>query len=159
MCWVSTRIWATWTKFRLWRLGQSISKTKVLVGWSRSAVVRTDQKWSNQWPGDRVMDGQGSLMHVGSESMPRWVRTALSTRDLLNLGCSVVAWIRSWLVPVGPERSSLTWTFSLCVRWRTLYPLSPFRSTFPSSLSPSVCCWSWRQFSSSWPSNVRPPSD
>lgn len=43
----------------------------------------------------------------------------------------------------------------LCVRWRTLSRLSPFRSTFPSSRSPSACCWCWRQFFYFWRLNVR----
>ena len=54
------------------RLGQSISRTAALVGCSRSAVVRTYQKWSKEGKPVNRRQGQtrGSLMHVGSEGWP-----------------------------------------------------------------------------------------
>ncbi|KAK3561111.1 hypothetical protein QTP86_028314 [Hemibagrus guttatus] len=52
------------------RLDQSISKTAALVGCSRSAVVSIFQKWSKDGTDDKVMRGQGSLMHVGSKGWP-----------------------------------------------------------------------------------------
>ena len=54
------------------RLGQSISRTAALVGCSRSAVVRTYQKWSKEGKLVNRQQGQtrGSFIHVGSEGWP-----------------------------------------------------------------------------------------
>ncbi|KAK3551602.1 hypothetical protein QTP70_019762 [Hemibagrus guttatus] len=55
------------------RLDQSISKTVALVGCSRSAVVSIYQKWSMEGTVVNRRQGQGSLMHVGSERWPACV--------------------------------------------------------------------------------------
>ena len=57
------------------RMGQSISKTAALVGCFRSAVVSIYQKLSVEGTVvnracERVMSGQGLLMHMGSIGWP-----------------------------------------------------------------------------------------
>ena len=65
-------------------LAQSISKT-AFVECSRFAVghylasVRRKEQW---WTSNRVMGGQGSMMHVGSESWPLWSEPTNETQLL-----------------------------------------------------------------------------
>ncbi|KAK3558608.1 hypothetical protein QTP86_021665 [Hemibagrus guttatus] len=53
-------------------LDQNISKTAALVGCSRSAVVSIYQKCYKEGTVVNRRQGQGSLMHVGSECWPMW---------------------------------------------------------------------------------------
>lgn len=55
------------------QLGLSNSKTTALMGCSRSALVRTYQKWFMEGkpiPNNRMMRSQDSLMHMGNKDWP-----------------------------------------------------------------------------------------
>ena len=108
--WASVRMWATLTRGQIVlarRPGQSISRTAALVGCSRSAAVRTDQKWSKEGePGQT----RGSLMHVGSEG---WPVLSDPIEELLELK------LMKKLMLVLIERCQNTQSISVCCVWGT----------------------------------------
>ena len=79
--WASVRIWASLTRAKLWWLDNWVRaspKLQLLWGvpglqWSVS--IKSGPRKEQWWTGDRVMGGQGSLMHVGSEGWTVCVRS------------------------------------------------------------------------------------
>ena len=57
-----------------WHLGQSIATTAAffrdVLGVQRSGPTKAVQEKKSNEQGDRVMGGQGSMMHAGSSSWP-----------------------------------------------------------------------------------------
>ena len=92
------------------QLDQSISTTAALVGCSRSAVVRTYQKWSKEGKPVNRRQGQtqGSLMHVGSEG---WPVLSDPIEELLELK------LLKKLMLVPTERCQNTQCIAVCCVW------------------------------------------
>ena len=73
------------------RLGQNISRTAALVGCSRSAVVRTDQKWSKEGTGEPTGSDPRLIDARGERRLARVVRsnrraTGAQTAEKVNAG-------------------------------------------------------------------------
>ena len=119
-------------------LGQSISCSDpcselqlllVVPSLQWSVSIRTGPRKKQWWTGNRVVGGQGSLMHVGSEGWPVW---SDPTDELLMLK------LLSNLMLVQIERLQNTKCITVCCVWGSVaagqsgcpcWPLITFEST------------------------------